>query len=290
MGKRGVVLAVLAAVGLGASPAVAKTHAASSARHVAAPRFGVRVPGMMKVPGIVNTQPRGLSLNWSGWADTSKLGAFNAVHGQFRQPRVRCDGKKNNWMSEWTGLDGFNSNTVEQDGTFAACLGPHHRRPVYFAWYEMFPAASVNVFPVKPGDLIDSAVSFANGQFTLNISDLTRNRTASVSAACSQCLRTSAEWIVERPALCNNALTNCFITALANFGTARMQDAAASIDGGQMKPISRFAHTPIDMVQPKKDNTLILLAHTSGLDRHDHSSSSFSVKWKARGGIFPITF
>jgi Peptidase A4 family len=290
MRKAGVVVAVLAAVSLGASPALARTHPASAARHVAAPRSAMRVPGMVKVPGIVNTQPLGLSLNWSGWADTSKLGAFNAVHGQFRQPAVRCDGKKNNWTSEWTGLDGFNSNTVEQDGTFAACLGPNHRKPVYFAWYEMFPAPSVNVFPVKPGDLIDSAVRFANGRFTLTISDVTRRKTATVSAACSECLRTSAEWIVERPALCNNSGTNCFITALANFGTARMQDAAAGIDGGQMKPISRFAHTPIDMVQPKQNGKLILLAHTSGLNRHDHSSSSFSVQWKARGGIFPITF
>jgi hypothetical protein len=290
MHKLGVVVAVLAAVGLGASPALAKAHGSSAAGHAAAPRFGVRVPGMVKVPGIVNTQPLGLSLNWSGWADTSKLGAFNAVHGRFRQPAVHCDGTKNDWMSEWTGLDGFNSNSVEQDGTFAACLGPHHRRPVYFAWYEMFPAPSVNVFRVKPGDLIDSAVNFANGQFTLTISDETSHRSASVTAACSECLRTSAEWIVERPALCNNAGTNCFITALANFGTARMEDASAGVDGGPMKPISRFAHTPIDMVQPKKHNALQLLAHTSGLDRNDHSSSSFSVKWKARGGIFPITF
>ena len=283
-----VVATAVAAIALGASPALARGH--SAARHVAAPRFAMRVPGMVKVPGIVNTQPLGLSLNWSGWADTSKVGAFNGVHGQFHQPRVRCDGKKNNWTSEWTGLDGFNSNTVEQDGTFAACLGPHHRSPVYFAWYEMFPAPSINAFPVKPGDLIDSAVSFAGGQFTLTISDMTSNKTATVSGACSECLRSSAEWIVERPALCNNAGTSCFITALANFGTARMQEAAASVDGGQMKPISRYAHTPIDMVQPKRNGKLILLAHTSGLDRQDHSSSSFSVTWKARGGIFPITF
>ncbi len=282
MRKAGVVLTVLAAVGLGASPALARAHAA--------PRFAVRVPGMVRVPGIVNTQPLGLSLNWSGWADTSRLGAFNAVHGQFRQPKVHCDGKKNNWTSEWTGLDGFNSNTVEQDGTFAACFGPGHRRAAYFAWYEMFPAPSVNVFRVRPGDLIDSSVTYASGRFTLTIADVTRHKSATVSGACSECLRSSAEWIVERPALCNNALTNCFITALANFGTARMEQASAGVDGGKLKPISRYAHTPIDMVQPRNNGKLTLLAHTSGLNRHDHSSSSFSVTWKARGGIFPITF
>jgi hypothetical protein len=288
MRKAGVVVAVLAAVGLGASPAVAPTPAASATRHLRG--FGVRVPGMMKAPGAANTRPLTGSLNWSGWADTSKAGAFNAVHGRFRQPRVHCDGRKNNWMSEWTGLDGFNSNTVEQDGTDATCVGKHHRTAVYHAWYEMFPAGSVNVFRVRPGDLIDSSVTFANGRFTLTISDVTRHRTARVTATCGECMRSSAEWIVERPALCNNALTNCFLTALANFGTAGMEDAAASIDGGQMKPISRFAHTPIDMVQPKKHNRLLLLDRTSGLDRNDHSSSSFTVRWLARGGILPITF
>jgi hypothetical protein len=203
---------------------------------------------------------------------------------------VRCDGKKNNWTSEWVGLDGFASNTVEQDGTFAACLGKNHRKPVYFAWYEMFPAASVNVFPVKPGDVIEPAVHFANGKFTLTIADRTSHKSATTSAACSECQRASAEWIVERPALCNNDLTNCFITALANFGTARMTAASASVAGGAAKPISRFAHVPIDMVQPNKAGTSFkVIAHTSGLTRTDHSSSSFSVKWLGRGGIVPIT-
>jgi hypothetical protein len=43
------------------------------------------------------------------------------------------------------------------------------------------------------------------------------------------------------------------------------------------------------MVQPKKHNRLLLLDATSGLTRNDHSSSSFTVKWLARGGILSIT-
>jgi Peptidase A4 family len=289
MRKAGLVVLVLVAVAVAGAPAMARTHGSAGARHAQTPRFGLRVPGMMKVPNVLNTQPLALSLNWSGWAATSKKGSFNYVHAQFRQTAVKCDGKPNNWTSQWTGLDGFTSGTVEQDGTFAACLGKNHRHKVYQAWYEMFPAGSVNVFAVKPGDLIDSLVWYGNGKFHLRIADITRHKSASVSAACSQCLRSSAEWITERPALCNNTQTKCFITALANFGTDRYLDASAGIDGGQAKPISYFAHTPIDMVQPKKNGKLILLAHTSGLSRNGHSSSNFSVKWFARGGIFPIT-
>jgi Peptidase A4 family len=289
MRKAGLVVLVLVAVAVASAPAMARTHGAVGARHARTRRSGMRVPGMMKVPNVLSSQQRGLSLNWSGWADTSKQGAFNSVHGRFRQAAVHCDGKPNNWTSQWTGLDGDISNTVEQDGTFSACLGKHHRRPVYFAWYEMYPAPVATTFPVKPGDLIDSSVRFANGKFHLRIADITRHRAAAVSAVCSECMRSSAEWIVERPELCNNAGTKCFIAALANSGTTRFTDASASLDGGQTKPISRFAHTPIDMVQPRKTGKLILLDHTGGLSRDDHSSSSFSVKWLARGGIYPLS-
>ena len=289
MRKAGLVVLVLVAVAVAGAPAMARTHGAARARHAQTLRFGMRVPGMMKVPNVLNTQPTGLSLNWSGWADTSNQGPFQSVHARFRQAAVKCDGKPNNWTSQWTGLDGDISNTVEQDGTFSACLGKDNRRPVYFAWYELYPAASVNVFPVKPGDLIDSSVWFAGGKFHLRIADITRHKSATTAAACSDCMRSSAEWIVERPELCNNSGTKCFITALANFGRNRFTDASASIDGGQAKPISRFAHTPIEMVQQKKNGDLIQLDQTGGLSRNDHSSSSFSVKWLARGGIFPLS-
>lgn len=49
------------------------------------------------------------------------------------------------------GLDGFNDATVEQDGTFAYCSGPQSTKPVYKAWYEMYPSNSVNVFTVHRG-------------------------------------------------------------------------------------------------------------------------------------------
>jgi hypothetical protein len=283
------VVLVLIAVAVAGAPAMARTHGAARVGHAPTLRFGMRVPGMMRVPNVVNAKARALSLNWSGWAAESKQGAFNYVHARFRQAAVHCDGRPNNYTSQWTGLDGFTSNTVEQTGTAASCQGRNHRRPEYHAWYELFPAPEVAVFPVRPGDLIDSLVWYGNGKFHLRIADITRHRSASISAACSQCLRSSAEWITERPALCNNGGTNCFITAPANFGTDRFMDASAGIDGGQARPISYFAHQAIDMVQPKKNGKLILLAHTSGLHRNDHSSSSFSVKWLARGGILPLS-
>ena len=47
-----------------------------------------------------------ISLNWSGYAVTSNK-AFNYVHSEFVQPAIACPGVRNQWTSNWVGLDGF---------------------------------------------------------------------------------------------------------------------------------------------------------------------------------------
>ena len=42
----------------------------------------------------------------------------------------------------WVGLDGYTSKSVEQLGTDSDCTNVNS--PSYYAWYEMYPAASVN--------------------------------------------------------------------------------------------------------------------------------------------------
>jgi hypothetical protein len=96
----------------------------------------------------------------------------------------------------------------------------------------------VNVFTVHPGDVIDTAVSYAHGQFALTVSDLTTGKSATDVAACASCQQASAEWIIERPALCNNALTKCFLARLADFGTSTMGGTEARVAGGTVKGIA----------------------------------------------------
>jgi hypothetical protein len=67
------------------------------------------------------------------------------VHSTFVQPSVTCSGVADQYTSNWVGLDGFNDQTVAQDGTFAWCGGTDHTTPKYEAWYEMYPANSVNI-------------------------------------------------------------------------------------------------------------------------------------------------
>jgi hypothetical protein len=249
----------------------------------AAVNGSVQHPGGPVVGASAGSGLPTISENWSGYAATAAK-KFNYVHSTFVQPAVTCPGVKNQWTSNWVGLDGFTNGTVEQDGTFAFCGGAHHMKPVYEAWFEMFPAGSVNVFKVKAGDVISATVRFSHGNFNLTVADMNSGKSASNSATCSQCERTSAEWIIERPALCNNSFTKCFITRLANFGTATMSKVTASVDGGKIMGAGGFDNVPIFMVDPVKGGGFISLDEVSGL-----SHQSFEAVFDRTGHTVPIT-
>jgi hypothetical protein len=272
----------LAAAGVVCAGALAGTlgvagAATASGRDVAFQPGGpiIRVPGNSSLPTV--------SLNWSGYAAVSRT-PFNYVHSTFVQPSIHCPGIANQYTSNWVGLDGFTNQTVEQDGTFGLCAGPNHTKPVYAAWYEMYPAQSVNVFTVHAGDIINEQVSYAAGQFTLSISDLTTGKSSTTTAACSSCKRASAEWIIERPAIClNKTCTKVGLTELADYGTSTMSANQASVDGGPVMNVGKFLNYPIFMICPIH-NGFISLDTVAPLQ-----GPSFTATWDRPGTITPIT-
>ena len=228
-----------------------------------------------------------ISLNWSGYAVTGKK-PYTYVHSTFVQPTITCPGVADQDTSNWVGLDGYNDQTVEQDGTAAWCGGANDTTPKYEAWYEMYPANSVNVFAVHPGDIIDVSVSYSDsaGDFALTVSDLSTGKTATDKTTCSSCDRASAEWIIERPALCNNALTKCFITELADFGTSTMSGDEAQVEGGNVKGVGAFNNDAIDIVNPDANGdggfySLDTVGPASG--------KSFTAAWQEPGTTVPIS-
>lgn len=273
--------ALLCAVGTGGLSAVANAEVMPNA----AVTQSVPLPGgpMVKASAPGNSSIPTISENWSGYAATSAK-QFTYVHSTFVQPAITCPGVANQWTSNWVGLDGFNDQTVEQDGTFAFCGGTGHTTPKYEAWYEMFPAGSVNVFVVHPGDIIDVSVTYASGEFALTVSDLTTGKTATNTAACTTCTRASAEWIIERPALCNSAFTKCFLTELADFGTSTMVGDEAQVAGGNVKSVADFTNYPIDMVDPLASGGFISLDTVGAL-----SGKTFTATWDRSGTTTPIT-
>jgi hypothetical protein len=276
------VTALLCAAGATGLPAAASTMPRPSSL------AGTVNPGgpivRTSVPGTSNSGLPTISLNWSGYAATSSQ-PFTYVHVRFTQPKITCVGKLQ-VASDWSGLDGLTTATVEQDGTDAFCGGSNHMTPQYRAWYEMFPAGSVNVFSVHPGDTIDSSVRFVNGKFRLRIADLTSGKSATKVASCSSCTRASAEWIVERPAKCTNkTCTKAFITMLAHFQKTRLGQAQAQVAGGQVSGISAFDNVPIFMISLLK-NGFISLDNVSPLNS---SGDAFSVTWERAGKPVPIS-
>lgn len=152
------------------------------------------------------------SLNWAGYAVTGGTGSVTEVTGSWVQPSVSCS-RTTTYAAFWDGIDGYNSNTVEQGGTLAYCSGGHAS---YYAWYEFYPAASVEItsLSVSPGSTVSVTVSYSTSasdfSITVQVGSSSYTKTGTVSGA----ERTSAECIDERPEV-NGRLAN-----LADFGTA----------------------------------------------------------------------
>jgi peptidase A4-like protein len=279
--------AMVCAVSVTNLPASASTTTAiPAADNTPQPGGPLVVPSSSGISSDATTATT-ISENWSGYAVAGKK-QYNYVTSTFTVPAVTCTGVADQWTSNWVGLDGFNDQTVEQDGTTEWCGGAGDTTAKYAAWYEMFPADSVNVFTVHPGDIIQATVSYSDStsEFTLTVSDLSTGKSATDTAACSTCERASAEWIIERPALCNNAGTKCFITELADFGSSVLTGDEAQVDGGTLKGVGAFNNTAIDIVNPDAngDGGFYSLDTVGPI-----SGKSFTTTWDEPGTIIPIT-
>jgi Peptidase A4 family len=160
------------------------------------------------------------STNWSGYAVTGGTGAFSSISASWTEPTGHCSGSRK-YSSFWVGLDGFNSNSVEQTGSEVDCSG---RTALYYSWYEMFPAAPVNYAnTVRPGDHFTASVTFSGtSTYTLTISDTTQGWSHSTVKSQSGLARSSAEVITEAPSSSSGVLP------LANFGTVTYSASAAN--------------------------------------------------------------
>ena len=181
------------------------------------------LPAFATAQAVVFTHSNGISncptgtvcsTNWSGFAVTGS--GVTDAKGSWIVPSVTCS-SSTTYSSYWVGIDGYSSNTVEQTGTDSDCSSGHG---VYYAWYEFYPNPSITIggFTVLPGDKISAEVSYSGGVFTTSITDGSQH--FSTTGTVSGATRSSAEWIVERPALCT--AHHCKLTSLSNFGTVSL--------------------------------------------------------------------
>jgi hypothetical protein len=251
----GLVLGSVAAAGTAsAAPAQhTSTHVIGPATHLIRPGPGTR-------PLVAHGGPANAasSTNWSGFAAAG--GTYKSVSASWVEPSGTCSGSAK-YSSFWVGLDGYNSSTVEQTGSEVDCSGS---TPVYYSWYEMYPAYPVNFSnTVRPGDHFTGSVTHTSGNsYTLTLSDTTRGWSHTVTKTLSGAANSSAEVIAEAP--CCTASGG--ILPLAHFSPVTF--TGATVNG---KTIGSFSPTEIIMVDSAgsaKDSVSALTAN-----------NTFTVTW-----------
>lgn len=220
----------------------------------------------------------GYSYNWAGYALDGPVGSVNDVKGSWEVPAVTCAKKQYTYSAFWIGIDGDNSNTVEQIGTSSDC---RKGTPVYYAWYEFYPAYPVNIpVSVSPGNIMSADVSYNVGSslFTVSITNLNTSQTYTTTGSVSNAQRTSAEWIAEAP-------SGGSVLPLANFDTVYFGLDYTGIPStnyatvnGNTGNIGSFAPDSIVKV-----DTIGMVSYSGRLKARPSvltpDGTSFSVKW-----------
>lgn len=210
------------------------------------------------------------STNWSGYAVTGS--SFTNAKGTWVVPAVNCSKTPNTYAAFWVGIDGWNSNTVEQTGTDSDCSGAS---PSYYAWYEFYPkySYSVSSVPVAPGNVMSAEVVYNGSEFTTTITNETTGKSFSISERVNKAKRSSAEWIAEAPCCTNGG----GILPLADFSSMSFGSGATdtATDSSTSGVISKFGSGV---------NESVMVNGSTGANEAVPSSlgsdgSSFSVTW-----------
>jgi hypothetical protein len=220
--------------------------------------------GVASTPG----DPKGLtdvqSTNWSGYADTGS--AFSKVSASWTEPSGTCSSSATQLAAFWVGIDGYTSDSVEQDGTLIEC---YDRTAYQFTWWEMYPSNSVQVVgeTLAAGDAITSTVTRSGTSYTLTVTDSTHSADSfSETESCSSCANTSAEWIAEAPSGSSS------VYPLSDFHSWTASNASAT-EGSTSGTISSFTDDQITMVDTSGNTEALPSALNS-------SGNSFSVTWE----------
>jgi Peptidase A4 family len=172
------------------------------------------------------------STNWSGYAVTGPNGSVSDVTGTWTVPALPSCSAATQYSSFWIGIDGYDSNTVEQIGTDSDCV---NGTPTYYAWFEFYPHLSytINKFPVNPGDLISAEVKYSGGTFTVSLTNHMSGLSFSTSTKMNNAKRSSAEWIAEAPSAGG-------VLPLADFVSVNFGPGDTATIGGPAMTIGSF--------------------------------------------------
>ncbi|MCI4323075.1 MAG: G1 family endopeptidase [Thermoplasmata archaeon] len=233
------------------------------------------------------------STNWAGYAVVPAAGAgsIQEVTAEWYIPTANCSQPKADGAalsSQWVGIDGFNTGTVEQTGTAAYCSA-NGATPVYYLWWEFDPYnAAQYVYTANAGDLVQAyvlynptiCVSGSCGVYTLDLSDISSGNTISV---------VGGGWICNAAAVCeggSDASAECISEVSAGgyvlTKTTPLTFYACAVEiSGTFKGIGSFSSavastnvlTQIGPVSGLKAQTV------SGCVAFAYGKSEFTVTW-----------
>ena len=174
------------------------------------------------------------STNWSGYADTGKGAAFTEVSASWVVPSVTPSAAA--YSASWIGIDGFNNDYLIQTGTEQDWDA---EGVVYFAWYELIPAAPLYLGEVYPGDHVSAIIQHVGvSTWEIEVADTTRHVVWSGAVSYTS-PGTSAEWIQEAPF---DVETNK-VLGLAQYGSLTFSNLGVGGPGtasATMKPIYMY--------------------------------------------------
>jgi hypothetical protein len=179
------------------------------------------------------------STNWSGYADTGS--GFSHVSASWTEPTGISSGRRTTSLAAfWVGIDGYSSDTVEQDGTL---IESYEGTLYYYDWWEIYPENDVQVIAnVSPGDQITASVTRSGDSYTLSVTDSTHSADSfSTTQTYSGAANSSAEWIAEAPSGSNG------VYPLTDFGTWTDSGSAVT-EGSTSGVISSFPYDEITMI------------------------------------------
>lgn len=213
-----------------------------------------------------------LSTNWSGYAALPSTGSVSMVSGSWTVPTATpIAGANNTYSSFWVGIDGYNSNTVEQIGTDSDI---QNGVATYYAWYEMYPAASKDIaLAVNVGDTITASVTYtAPSSYTLKLTDTKTGGTFSTTQKLAGASNSSAEWVAEAPYAGNSEAT------LSNFGSVNFTSASTTI-GAATGPIDDSAWENVSINMVTGSNSSVVASTGALADAGAPATSSFTITY-----------
>jgi hypothetical protein len=213
-----------------------------------------------KVKGLTQVE----STNWSGYADTGS--SFSTVTASWTEPAgTGCSRRTTSLAAFWVGIDGYSSDSVEQDGTLIEC---YEGTAYYYTWWEMYPTNDIQVVgeTLAPGDHISASVVRSGDSYTLAVTDSTHTANSfTTTQSCTDCANSSAEWIAEAPS------GESGVYPLTDFGTVSFSGATVT-EGSTSGTISSFTDDEITM----ETSSGATEAQPGALNS---SGNAFSVTW-----------